>query len=106
GPPGGRGEDRSGFPPTRGRHRRELPDPRHGRGVAQAAVRRRGTGTGQGLPLDARFDSMADVDEATKNDKRWNKYPIYAIKEVVDAVGQEFGGIDILVHSIAFRREL
>jgi enoyl-[acyl-carrier protein] reductase I len=55
---------------------------------------------------DARFDSMADVDEATRNDKRWNKYPFYAIKEVVDAVGQEFGGIDILIHSIAFSREI
>jgi len=42
--------------------------------------------------LDARFDTMADVDEATRNDKRWNKYPFYAIKEVVDAVGKEFGG--------------
>jgi enoyl-[acyl-carrier protein] reductase I len=57
-------------------------------------------------PLDARFDSMADVDEATKNDKRWNKYPIYAIKEVVDAVGKEFGGIDVLIHSMAFSREI
>src|SRR6476661_251340 len=56
--------------------------------------------------LDARFDSMADVDEATRNDKRWNKYPFYGIKEVVDAVGKEFGGIDILVHSIAFSREI
>jgi enoyl-[acyl-carrier protein] reductase I len=57
-------------------------------------------------PMDARFDTMADVDEATRNDKRWNKYPFYAIKEVVDAVGQEFGGIDILVHSMAFSREI
>lgn len=56
--------------------------------------------------LDARFDSMADVDDATRNDKRWNKYPFYAIKEVVDAVGKEFGGIDIIVHSMAFSREI
>src|SRR5688572_27921921 len=57
-------------------------------------------------PMDARFDTMADVDEATRNDKRWNKYPFYAIQEVVDAVGKEFGGIDILVHSMAFSREI
>jgi len=57
-------------------------------------------------PLDARFDSMADVDEATKNDKRWNKYEYYGIKEVVDAVGKEFGGIDILIHSVAFAKEI
>jgi enoyl-[acyl-carrier protein] reductase I len=56
--------------------------------------------------LDARFDSMADVDDATRNDKRWNKYPFYAIQEVIDAVGKEFGGIDILVHSMAFSREI
>ena len=56
--------------------------------------------------MDARFDTMADVDEATRNDKRWNKYPFYAIKEVVDAVGQEFGGIDILIHSMAFSRDI
>src|SRR5919108_67904 len=56
--------------------------------------------------MDARFDTMADVDEATRNDKRWNKFPFYAIKEVVDAVGKEFGGIDILIHSIAFSREI
>lgn len=57
-------------------------------------------------PLDARFDSMADVDETTRNDKRWNKFPFYGIKEVVDAVGKEFGGIDILIHSIAFAKEI
>jgi len=57
-------------------------------------------------PMDARFDSMADVDEATKNDKRWNKYPYYGIKEVIDAVGTEFGGIDILIHSMAFAKEI
>lgn len=56
--------------------------------------------------LDARFDTMADVDEATRNDKRWNKFPFYAIKEVIDAVGKEFGGIDILIHSIAFAKEI
>lgn len=55
---------------------------------------------------DARFDTMADVDEETRNDKRWNKYPFYAIKEVVEAVGQEFGGIDVLIHSMAFSREI
>src|SRR6476469_9703156 len=55
---------------------------------------------------DARFDSMADVDEATKADKRWNKFPFFALKEVVDATGKEFGGIDILIHSVAFAKEI
>ena len=57
-------------------------------------------------PMYARFDTMADVDDATKNDKRWNKFPFYAVKEVVDAVGKDFGGIDMLIHSVAFAREI
>lgn len=56
--------------------------------------------------MDARFDTMADVDEATRNDKRWARFPFYAIQEVIDAVGREFGAIDILIHSIAFSREI
>jgi enoyl-[acyl-carrier protein] reductase I len=56
--------------------------------------------------MDARFDTMADVDDATRNDKRWSKYPFYGVKEVVDAVGKEFGGIDMVIHSIAFSREI
>ena len=56
--------------------------------------------------LDANFDTMADVDEKTLGDRRWNKYPIFAIKEVVEAVGQEFGGIDIIIHSMAFSRDI
>ena len=56
--------------------------------------------------MDARFDTMADVDDVTKADKRFNKFPVYAIKEVVEAVGQEFGGIDVLIHSMAFSREI
>ncbi len=56
--------------------------------------------------MDANFDTMADVDEKTRGDKRWNKFPIFAIKEVVEAVGQEFGGIDIVIHSMAFSRDI
>ncbi|WP_020471657.1 SDR family oxidoreductase [Zavarzinella formosa] len=56
--------------------------------------------------MDANFDTMADVDEKTRGDKRWNKYPIFAIKEVVEAVGQEFSGIDIVIHSMAFSRDI
>jgi enoyl-[acyl-carrier protein] reductase I len=58
------------------------------------------------LPCDARYDTMADVDEETKNDRRYKKFEFYAIKEVVEAVGKHFGGIDILIHSIAFSREI
>jgi enoyl-[acyl-carrier protein] reductase I len=58
------------------------------------------------FPCDARFDTMADVDEETRNDRRFSRYPEYSIKGTIDAVGKEFGGIDILIHSIAFSREV
>jgi enoyl-[acyl-carrier protein] reductase I len=58
------------------------------------------------FPCDARFDTMADVDEATRNDRRFNKFPEISIQGTIDAVGKEFGGIDIMIHSIAFSREI
>jgi enoyl-[acyl-carrier protein] reductase I len=58
------------------------------------------------LPMDARFDTMADVDEETRNDKRFNKHGDFSIEHCVNAVGKEFGGIDIVVHSMAFSREI
>src|SRR4051795_13282439 len=58
------------------------------------------------LPCDASFDTMADVPDEMKNDRRYAKFPEFAIQGTVDAVGKEFGGIDILIHSIAFSREI
>src|SRR5262249_26534662 len=58
------------------------------------------------LPCDAAYDTMADVPENIRNDKRYAKFPEYSIQGTVDAVGKEFGGIDILIHSIAFSREI
>ena len=58
------------------------------------------------LPCDASYDTMDDVPEEVKTDRRYAKFPEYSIKGTIDAVGQEFGGIDILIHSIAFGREI
>ena len=55
---------------------------------------------------DAAYDTMADVPEAIKNDRRYAKSPDFSIQGTVDAVGQQFGGIDIIIHSIAFSREI
>jgi enoyl-[acyl-carrier protein] reductase I len=57
-------------------------------------------------PCDASYDTMADVPDAIRNDRRYAKFPEYSIQGTVDAVGREFGGIDILIHSIAFSREI
>jgi enoyl-[acyl-carrier protein] reductase I len=58
------------------------------------------------LPMDARFDTMADVDAETRNDKRFNKHGDFSIEHAVTTAGKEFGGIDIVVHSMAFSREI
>ena len=56
--------------------------------------------------MDASYDTMADVPENVRTDRRYAKFPEYSIQGTVDAVGKEFGGIDILIHSIAFSPEI
>lgn len=58
------------------------------------------------LPCDVSYDTMADVPEAVRTDRRYAKFPEYSIQGTVEAVGREFGGIDILIHSVAFSREI
>lgn len=58
------------------------------------------------FPCDASYDTMDDVPQEVKTDRRYAKYSNYAIREMVDAVGKEFGGIDVMIHSIAFSREI
>jgi enoyl-[acyl-carrier protein] reductase I len=55
---------------------------------------------------DASYDTMADVPDEVKNDRRYAKFTDFSIDGVVKAVGEEFGGIDILIHSVAFSREI
>jgi enoyl-[acyl-carrier protein] reductase I len=55
---------------------------------------------------DASYDTMDDVPAEVKGDRRYAKYADFSIKGTVEAVGKEFGGIDILIHSIAFSREI
>jgi enoyl-[acyl-carrier protein] reductase I len=62
------------------------------------------------LPCDVSYDTMADVDEATRKDRRYvrieEQYGDYSIAGLMKAVGAELGGIDVLVHSIAFSPEI
>jgi enoyl-[acyl-carrier protein] reductase I len=58
------------------------------------------------LACDASYDTMDDVPEEVRTDRRYAKFPDYSIKGTVDAVGKEFGGIDIIIHSVAFSREI
>jgi enoyl-[acyl-carrier protein] reductase I len=62
------------------------------------------------LPCDVSFDSMDDVSEAIRTDRRYarveEQYGDYSIGGLMAAVGKEFGGVDVLVHSIAFSPEI
>lgn len=58
------------------------------------------------LPCDVSYDTMADVDEKTKGDKRFAKHGDFSVQDMIDGIGKEFGGIDIIVHSIAFSPEI
>lgn len=51
--------------------------------------------------LDAVFDSPEDVPEDIKTNKRYAGASNWTVKEVVECVKQDFGSIDILVHSLA-----
>lgn len=52
-------------------------------------------------PLDAAFDSLDRVPDEIKQNKRYQNLDKYTVSEVVEQVGQDFGSIDILVHSLA-----
>lgn len=52
-------------------------------------------------PLDATFDSIEDVPQEIRENKRYKEYAGYTVSEVVEAVGRDFGSIDILIHSLA-----
>ena len=62
------------------------------------------------LPCDVSFDTMADVPEAIRTDRRYlrvqEQHGDYSIAGLMKAVGETPGGIDVLVHSVAFSPEI
>jgi enoyl-[acyl-carrier protein] reductase I len=52
-------------------------------------------------PLDASFDRPEDVPEEIRENKRYKDVGGYTISEVATAVSNDFGSIDILIHSLA-----
>lgn len=56
---------------------------------------------GKIYPMDAMFDTMADVPQEVKENKRYAELSGYTIADVVAAVKADYGTIDILVHSLA-----
>jgi len=58
------------------------------------------------LACDVSFDTMDDVDEKTRADRRWAKHGDYSIRGMMAIVGKDYPGIDILIHSVAFAPEI
>jgi enoyl-[acyl-carrier protein] reductase I len=52
-------------------------------------------------PLDASFDTPADVPQDIRENKRYKDVEGYTVEEVAQAVARDFGKIDILVHALA-----
>ncbi|KAL5808426.1 hypothetical protein ACOSQ3_029117 [Xanthoceras sorbifolium] len=52
-------------------------------------------------PLDAVYDNPEDVPEDVKANKRYSGSSKWTVQEVAGSVKQDFGTIDILVHSLA-----
>lgn len=52
-------------------------------------------------PLDASFDTLEDVPEEIRENKRYKDVGGYTVSDVAAAVARDFGKIDILVHSLA-----
>src|SRR5229473_4487288 len=50
------------------------------------------------IACDVNFDTMADVDEKTRNDRRYQKHGDFSIQGMMAQVGEQFGRIDILIH--------
>merc|ERR1719359_2363280 len=52
-------------------------------------------------PLDAVFDTPADITDDIKNNKRYAGLESYTIEECAASVAKDYGKIDILIHSLA-----
>ena len=52
-------------------------------------------------PLDASFDHLEDVPEEIRENKRYKDVGGYTISEVAEAIHQDYGKIDIFIHSLA-----
>ncbi len=62
------------------------------------------------IPCDVSYDTMADVDPKIRGDRRYarveEQYGDYSIEGLMKTMGQAYGAIDILIHSIAFSPEI
>jgi len=58
------------------------------------------------IACDVGFDTLADVDEKTRNDRRYNKHGDFSIQGMVANLKPLTDHVDILIHSVAFSPEI
>jgi enoyl-[acyl-carrier protein] reductase I len=58
------------------------------------------------IPCDVEHDSMDDVDEKKRNDRRFSKHGDYSIQGMAQRVAKDYGAVDILIHAVAFSPEI
>jgi enoyl-[acyl-carrier protein] reductase I len=62
------------------------------------------------VPCDVAYDTIDDVPEEARSDRRYkrieDKFGDYSVRGAVETIGKEFGGIDVLIHSVAFSPEI
>ncbi len=58
------------------------------------------------VACDVGFDTMDDVDEKTKNDRRYQRHGDYTIQGMVEGLKKDYQGIDMVIHSVAFSPEI
>lgn len=58
------------------------------------------------IPCDVSYDTLDDVDEKTRNDRRFNKHGDFSIQGMVKRLAPDYPAVDILIHAIAFSPEI
>jgi enoyl-[acyl-carrier protein] reductase I len=58
------------------------------------------------LACDVSFDTMADVDEKTRGDKRFMKHGDFSIQGLMSGVKAVTDSVDVLIHCVAFSPEI
>jgi enoyl-[acyl-carrier protein] reductase I len=58
------------------------------------------------IPCDVSYDTMADAPDEVRNDRRFNRNGDFAIADMIQAVKAHAGAVDVLIHSVAFSRDI
>lgn len=58
------------------------------------------------IPCDVSYDSMVDVDEKTRTDRRYVKHGDFSLQGLHDKLAADFPQIDYVIHSVAFSSEV